>query len=207
MLTGAIEARAESDRRFYFLTDGILIPIITLGIWNLVMMYRLIKRRDAHFRQMHGLNRVIVDTIKEKARANNVDPTSLPGLADLETAIRTQEEKEQAKGAALWLILSMVTGIAGLYVQYFLTVDFYHHEQRQKAIVDKANDVLASANLPGRMQYNAVLPERHFWLNFLATIVTLGIWGIFWQYRIYSDPNRHFESEWVWEDSITPALV
>lgn len=49
MLSGNIDTRSRSDRRLYFLTDAILLPIVTLGIWGLVVMYRLIKYYRGEF--------------------------------------------------------------------------------------------------------------------------------------------------------------
>lgn len=206
MVSGNLNSRSISDRRMYFLTDGILLPIITLGIWGLVVLYRQISRRDQHFRRENALNNDLLTAVKERIRSTGLDPHSLPEVAALESAIRQKAEVEQSKGPALWLILSLITGLAAIYVTYFLTVDYFHHEQTELDIVNKANAALRSAGLPISVQFNQVLPERHFWLNLLVVIVTLGIWGIIWQYRLLSDPNRHFENQWVWEDSLASSL-
>ncbi|MBI2863560.1 MAG: DUF4234 domain-containing protein [Chloroflexi bacterium] len=206
MVSANLTARSASDRRMYFLTDGILLPIITLGIWNLVVLYRQISRRDQHFRREEALNYDLLMSIKERIRSTDVDPHSLAEVAALESAIRQKAGLEQPKGPALWLILSLITGIAGIYVTYFLTIDYFHHEQRELDVVSKANAALARAGLQGSLSYKRTLSERHFWLNLLAAMVTLGIWGIVWQYREFSDPNRHFENQWTWEDSLATSL-
>jgi hypothetical protein len=207
MMSGDISNRSRTDRRLYFLKDAILLPIVTLGIWSIIVYYRLINRRDEHFRREAAMNRNLVEVVKEKVRQKGIDPLTLPEMAAFESAVRAKEEQEGVKGAALWLILVLVTsGIAGLYVLYFLTRDFYHHEQREVEVMNKANQVLQRANAATFLQYPSVLPERHFWLNLLAVFVTLGIWHIFWYYRLLSDPNRHFEAQWSFEDRL-PADV
>lgn len=207
VLTSNINSRPQTDRRLYFLTDGILLPIITIGIWSLVVLYRNIKRHDEHFRRESALNNDLLHAVKDRIQAAGVDPLSLPEIAALESAIRQKAESEQPKGAALWLILTLISGLAGIYVIYFLTVDYFHHEQRQIDIVNKANAAFASAGLPISMRYDQRLPQRHFWLNLLVNIATIGIWGIIWSYRLLSDPNRHFENQWQWEDNLARYLA
>ncbi len=207
MMSGDINTRSKSDRRLYFLKDAILLPLITIGIWGIVVLYRLISRRDEHLRRENAMNLNLLQAVKERVQAKGIDPHSLPEVAALESAVRQKAEQEGAKGAALWLILSLVTGIAGLYVWYFLTVDFYWHEQRQVDVVNKANQVLQRVGAPTFIQYSPVLPERHYWLNLLASVMTIGIWGIFWYYRILSDPNRHFENQWAFEDRLPSAIA
>ncbi len=207
MMSGDINNRTKSDRRLYFLKDAILLPIITLGIWGIVVLYRLIARRDEHFRRENAMNMNLLQALKDKVQGKGVDPLSLPEMAAFESAIRRKAEEEGAKGAALWLILTLVTGLAGLYVWYFLTVDFFRNEQRQADVINKANAVIQAVGAKTFVQYTPVLPERHYWLNLLITIVTLGLWGIVWYYRLLSDPNRHFENQWAFEDRLPSTIA
>jgi hypothetical protein len=207
MMSGSIDSRSRTDRRLYFWKDLILLPIVTIGIWGLVVLYRLISRRDEHFRRESGLYTNLLQALKERIQAKGIDPLSMPEMAALESAIRQKEEREQPKGAALWLILNMVSGgLAGIYVHYFLTVDFYHHQQREIELANKINMVLSRAGSESSIRYEPVIPERHFWLNLLVCFVTLGFWAIVWQYRVLSDGNRHFESQWVFEDGLSSLV-
>jgi len=44
--------------------------------------------------------------------------------------------------------------------------------------------------------------RRNFWLNVVLVIVTLGIWGLIWDYRIYTDPNALFPAFHSVEDTV-----
>ena len=79
--------------------------------------------------------------------------------------------------------------LAGLYVLYFLTVDWYHHERRESEVMNNANMVLQRVNAPTLLQYPTVLPERHYWLNMLVTFLTLGLWGFISTYRYLVGPK------------------
>lgn len=207
LLSGNIDSRSKSDRQLHFLTDALLLPLITLGIWGLLVLYWLISRRDEHFRREHALNRDLVQTLKERIQASGIDPYALPEMSSLEAALRQKEQQEQPKGAGLWLILNIVTlGLTWFYVGFFLTVDYFRHEQRQLEFIQKLNALLARAGIAAATRYEATLPERHYWLNLLGVVLTLGLWGIIWQYRLLSDPNRHFERQWTWEDNLVPFV-
>lgn len=203
-----VAARRQTDRRLYLLTDGILLPVVTLGIWPLVVFYRLIKRRDEHFRRENAMNRDFLQMLWRRVESRGFDPRSMPEMAALQVAMREKEELEQARGAGLWLVLGLVTGgLAWLYPYWFLTVDFHRHEQRQYDILEKANAVLDRIGSSTLVPHAPELPERHFWFHMIAIVLTLGLWGIVWYYRILSDPNRHFESQAGWEDGFAEQIA
>ena len=210
VLGGDIDSRARTDRRLYFWTDAVLLPLVTLGIWGFVLIYRLINRRDEHFRREAQLDRDLLQSLKDRLQARSVDPYNLPEMAALERAIRDKEMSEQPRNAVLWLIVSLVTsGLGTLVIEYFATVDWYYHEQRQIEVVRRSNALLAAANIPASLQYtyDEVLPERHFWLNLIATMASFGIWGIWWGYHMLADGNRHYENQWRWEDSLSTQIA
>ena len=39
----------------------------------------------------------------------------------------------------------------------------------------------------------------------VVTVITFGIYGIWWTYNIMKVPNQHFEINWAWEDSLAQA--
>jgi hypothetical protein len=51
-----------------------------------------------------------------------------------------------------------------------------------------------------------VIPKRSFALNIVLTLVTLGIFGIYWEYTLFSDFNHHFEDHKVIEEAMLPYL-
>ena len=36
--------------------------------------------------------------------------------------------------------------------------------------------------------------------------MTCGIYAFFWLYNVMEDGNRHFATNWAWEDSLAQAL-
>ena len=50
------------------------------------------------------------------------------------------------------------------------------------------------------------LPERNFVLYLILTIITAGLFGIYWLYILLKDPNQHFMYHRQIEDQLLSAL-
>ena len=51
-----------------------------------------------------------------------------------------------------------------------------------------------------------ILPDRSFVLYLILTIITLGIFGIYWLYVLLKDPNEHFKHHILVEDRLLGQL-
>ena len=58
-------------------------------------------------------------------------------------------------------------------------------------------------SLPRR---TVVLPDRSFVLYLILTIITLGLFGIYWLYVLLKDPNEHFKHHILVEDQLFGQL-
>jgi len=93
-----------------------------------------------------------------------------------------------------------------LYTFYFLAVDAGKHAARQRRFMTIASAALSKIgiSLP-RETYR--IPQRSFALYFILTIITLGIFGIYWEYVLFKDFNDHFEDHRIWEEALSTALA
>jgi len=188
---------------------GVLYAVLILaGILFIILMYKLVKRRNRHFRRLSFLWDDTVATIKTIATKKGVDVSG--DLASLEWTLRETkaEETESTKGAMLWAILSTATGgLAAFYVWYFLMKDFYKHERREDSVLADISRILDKCGIkfevPRRTQ---PLPERSFVLYLILTIITLGFFGIYWLYVLLDDPNVHVRYHTTAEDQMLGAL-
>jgi ABC-type multidrug transport system fused ATPase/permease subunit len=93
------------------------------------------------------------------------------------------------------------------YVDYRLMKDFYKHERREDHFwenVDKAlNTCGIREPLPRRTK---ILPDRSFALYLMLSIVTLGMFSIYWDYVLINDPNEHFKYHILAEDHLLHQL-
>ncbi len=51
-----------------------------------------------------------------------------------------------------------------------------------------------------------VSPERHYWWYLLFTVLTLGLFAIWWQYLIFKDGNTHMQNDQFMEDQLLNTL-
>ena len=129
------------------------------------------------------------------------------GLASADKTVREAKAEETEKNAVPWTFLSVITGIAALYVLYFLTKDFYKHERREDGFWEDTSKTLDKCSVkfsvPRRTE---TLPPRSFALYFILILITLGLFEIYWVYILLKDPNEHFRYHVQIEDQLLTAL-
>lgn len=181
-----------------------LLAIISF-IASIILIYKLVKRRNTHFKRQLFLFEDIVAAVKAIAAKKGVDVEV--GLSSCERTVREAKAEEAEKGAVLWAILSAIIFLADWYVRYFLMKDFYKHERREEGFWEDINRTLDKCGIkfsvPRRME---ALPERSFVLYLILTIITLGLFGIYWIYVLLKDPNQHFKYHMQIEDKLLSTL-
>ncbi len=171
---------------FLWLVLGIISFIVSI-----VLIYKLVDRRNTHFKRQTFL---MEDTIKLLRKIAEEKKTSVETELSLcERTLREARAEETERSAVLWAILSAVIFIATWYVYYFLMKDFYKHERREDEFWEDISKILSKLGIsfspPRRMN---PLPNRNFILYLILSIITIGIFGIYWLYVLIKDPNEHF---------------
>ncbi len=175
-----------------------------VGIIFIYLYYVLIKRRNLHFARQVRLLQAAVPLLREAAQSKGVDVEAR--LVPVERSLREAQDEEAEKSAVLWVVLSLVTGIAGIYIFYFLMRDFHRHERREDGLIEDIGHVLSDLGqmeLPRRVD---PVPRRSFALYFILTIITLGIFEIYWIYTLIKDPNTHFREQAKLETELLSRL-
>jgi len=181
-----------------------LIAIIGLILY-IILVYKLAKRRNTHFKRQIFLFEDLLAAVKAIAAKKGVDAEVT--LASCDRTVREVKAEETEKNAVLWAILSLLTGIATWYVWYFLMKDFYKHERREDGFWEDMSRVLDKCGIkfsvPRRTE---AFPERRFVLYLILTVITLGLFGIYWLYVLLKDPNQHFTYHIQIEDQLLSTL-
>ncbi len=189
----------------------ILALIISLGVAIYVWWYNwlLYKRRNEHFERTKNLRKTLSDLLEEK-RGTEKGP-----LTQMDPFVQRREIQRPYYLFWIWLVSSYVgslssflpvTGlpaiaaiIIGLVIMYYLTVDYYYHEQGEIAFLGKVSVALGKNGSSLTVNPTSPLHRRSYGLYILFTIITLGIFGLYWAYVIFHDPNKHFDTHEVWE--------
>jgi hypothetical protein len=178
----------------------ILLLAVVGTIVQLYVIYKWIARRNDHFGRSQRLRSLIVEYLRVKGLQD-------PEISNMRNILEEARFKEQRRGAVLWLLLYLIIGfIAWAYIMHFLTRDFAEHEHREHMFYQNLADILARRNialvLPERR-----IPDRNTILYVILTIITLGLFGLYWIYVVTKDPNEHFLEHRRFEPQLVDALT
>ena len=191
-----IESRRETDRVMWF-SMWFLLSIATFGIAWILMIYLLIKRRNAHFSRQERLETITLSKLRHlKAEQQHYD---------IESDSTRNEKPPLLRNAQAWA-LSTILIIPAFCVFYFLSSDLQRHEEYEHVFLMEA---ISLAKDPGlELHVNDFTVTKKFALDryLILTIVTFGLAAVYWLYRIFNDYNRHFKRQWKLEDELVEFL-
>ena len=202
-----IQQRVTSD----WTTDpstAIILTIVTCGIYGLYVFYKLMERRDLHLARMANVVNTSVALVTEKAAATGKSELISQDLAQLDMVQREMYEQSRERGAVLWLVLGILTGICTLIGYYFIMDDLARHDQLEASYFTLMSGILTKLGLSAQgSQAAPTMPERNFVTFLLLSFVTCGIYAFYWLYVMVLDGNNHVEAQVQWEDYVYSALA
>lgn len=167
-----------------------MIIVYTIGAISAALMgyviYRLIKRFNDHALRMKSL----FGSVNQDGRENQV-------ISEIDSLPR-RDPAEWAIIIAIFSIipfLSIVSAILIFYIFHSLNKDFVKIERAE-------NNGFIQMGWKGDRYFKMV--DRSTVLYIVLTIITFGIFMLYWIYTVAKDPNEHFKEDWKIEDSITP---
>ena len=204
-----VRDRRDTDRTFvewavYFF---LLVPV-TLGIYALVIFYREVNRADMFAQRKAHYYKSLLDYTRQWTQESGEYDATHSQIDDIEWYIKGRFESEHKPiRAGLSLFLSIVTlGIYRLYSIYRMDRFWYQIQLTEQDFDDSllcdlwVKLGLVKYPIPYRPDEST---RRSFWMSFALTCVTLGIYGIVWDYKIYTDPPKKiFPEIHALEDSV-----
>jgi hypothetical protein len=166
--------------------------------------YVLMWRRDAHLRRVYYLKQDAEAYLAARAQESGVDVSHAQyRLRALERPMREQAE---ARGAVTWAVLSLAgPGVFGL--AYLLMTDFRLHEAAEAELASALEEGLTAVGQGTSLTFAPQIAERSFWLYLVLTVVTCGLFAIYWFWVLAADPNRHFAEHESWEGRLGQVVV
>jgi hypothetical protein len=150
--------------------------IATFGAAFFPMFYRLIDSRNRHFRREAKLEEQIAQWLIKQGK--EAPAPACP--VDMK--------------AKAWAT-SIIFIIPAFIITYYLSKDLYAHEKHQ--------DLFLANAFPERMFMPQVIPIEKY---ALITIVTLGVGGVYWLYRVVNLYNAHFKAQLKVEKEIARLM-
>jgi hypothetical protein len=156
--------KVEGDRKVWF-SMWFLGAVVTFGLAFFPMFYRLVEGRNRHFRKETELEGQIAAYLKSHGK----EPPAV-------------SEHFKAMNAKVWAA-SIILVVPVFVILYFLSRDLAVHERNQ--------DAFLAAALPERVFMPQTIPIKTY---ALITLVTLGVGGVYWLYKVVNLYNAHFKA-------------
>ena len=151
--------------------------IASFGIAFFPMFYRLVESRNRHFQREAELEKQIAEYLRRQ------------GKQPPEICQTPNDMNAKAWAASIILIIPV------FFIMYYLSRDLFVHEKHE--------DEFLASSFPQRMFMPQTIPIKKY---ALITIVTLGVGGIYWLYKIINNYNAHFKAQWRIEKEIARQM-
>jgi len=188
-----IESRKETDRIMWF-SMWVLLSVATFGIIWFLMIYLLIKRRNAHFSRQEKLETLILNKAGQSTEEKPLNYDSALGFAK-------KNPTSPPKNAQIWA-LSTILIVPAFYVFYFLITDLQKHEEHEREFFMKNILPARYSGLSADPSGPAVTKKFAFNKYLVLSVITCGFAAVYWLYRIFNDYNKHFKKQWKLEDDV-----
>ena len=167
-----LNAPTEKEKVTWF-SMWFLASIASFGAAFFPLFYRIVDNRNRHFRREAELESKVAAFLREHGKEQHLDPEA------------PKERNAKAWAASIILVIPVFA------LLYKLSRDLREHEKHQ--------DAFLSAAFPERMFMPQTIPIKKY---ALMTIVTVGVGGIYWLYKLTNNYNSHFQAQWKIEQEI-----
>jgi len=183
---------------------GLILVGFIVSIFGAIALYYMISRRNDHFRRQRMLTSILLPYLETKLKEKGRTSHAISTLALLN---RDSEYEETERSPAVWAVLYLfVSPIVGLYVFHFLTQDLYKHFKRQVDLTRNVEALLKDLDFQFASPAQYEIKRRETILYIILTVVTVGLFWIYWFYLQLKEYNEHFKSQWRLEDQLMNTL-
>jgi hypothetical protein len=203
-----VRRRDETDYRFSYGTY-LLWTIVTFGVFGYYGTYKLVERRSQHAQRRLAFMSYLWHALNARAEAAGQKEAVAEGLDNLSRIYQQMDAFERAnkREPVLWMLLRIVFAIIGGYINHFLNKDLLFYEEWESSFAANAEWVMQ------RLGYAVAIPQRSTpirnrstGLYVFLTIITFGLFSLFWRYTVMADGNGHFDDDAAMEDAILRAM-
>lgn len=178
----------------------LILAIIAGTIISLYVFYKLIDRLNKHVKRTTVFYSIIADIL---------DEIKSPNSASFKTQVNELKVASEERNPILWIILGLLFPPVFLYVYHFLNKDFVKHSNKEYVLFNVLNSEFKRVNLSTALNPEELyrVPNRSTLLYIILSIITLGVFVLYWIYTLVNDPNRHFKSHSILEKRIIDGFT
>ena len=171
-----------------------------------ILYYKLLTRKNEHSRRESMLRAAIIQDFRDRA-AQDPDLAQQIGsqIGTMESIHYEANARETEMNPIVWVILLIVPIVnffAILYIYYVLTLYAPEHDRRWHAFTQQTQYAGNAMGMQMVLPSWRTLPDRSFILYLILTLITIGLFGIYWIYVLIEDMNEHMQVQWQFEDQL-----
>lgn len=210
-LDRAIKERRDNDDKLvnwwlYFL----LLSWITFGIYGIYLFFKRISRIDGFSRRKQDYYNAAIEWTRRHSAAMGLEDQVHHMLSDMDDEVTAAYRGDlKPIKAGLSFVLTLVTlGLYGFYVLYRMNRYWWDAQVLEQDFDDKLSQVWATLGL-SRYPITFRIDQskkRSYALYLILSFVTIGIWGLVWDYKIHTDPDNLFGEFHGVEDTVLQTI-
>ncbi len=172
----AMKAPSNAEQVTWF-SMWFLAAVSSFGAAFFPMFHKLVDRRNKHFLREAALEERIAEFVREQGK----EPPKTAGTP-------------REMNAKVWAA-SIILIVPAFVLLYYLSRDLRSHEAHE--------DAFLAAAFPQQMFMPQTIPIKKY---ALVTIITLGLGGVYWLYKIVNNYNAHFEAQWKVDQEVVRLM-
>jgi Domain of unknown function (DUF4234) len=210
-LDRAVKQRRDTDVQLVnWWLYTLLLSWVTFGIYSLYLYFKRIARIDQFSERKHSYYDATLEWTERWAARNGQEDAIHQEVADLRADVtRAYQEDLRPIKAGLSFVLTLITlGIYGFYVLYRVNKYWWDAQVMEQDFDDKLSQTWIKLNI---MRYQLDFPvdqrkRRSYALYLVLSIVTFGIWGLVWDYKVHTDPDNLYGQFHGIEDTVLQTI-
>jgi hypothetical protein len=183
--------------------------ILTIGIYSFYVFYQLIRRmRDHNRRRLELLDAALAfgwEVAGQQGLQEELTPSFQNGSAYVaELRAMTADFRDPV----VWLLIALFgRGIAEVIGFILLDQDLVRHDRAEVGAEYELARIFQRLGQPLPYPDTTRVKGRHNYVGrVVAAVFSFGVYMFWWYYNIMTEPNQHFEANWVQEDALAAAI-
>lgn len=175
----------------------------------MVIFYQRVNRADMFSERRHRSYDAVIKFTNEHAEQTSQFDAVHHASADLASYVKERfSDVHRPIKAGLSLVLSIITLGVWYFIAVYKMMKFWWEIQVTEQDFCERLSIIWT-NL-GTIRYPITFEpmqklRRSFWINFLLSFVTVGIYGIIWDYQLHTDPDKVYPEFHSTEDAVLSA--
>jgi hypothetical protein len=184
----------------------LLVSWVTFGIYSIYLFFKRINRIDGFSERKKAYYDAVLEWTERQAAGTGQTDTVHHQLTDLKSSVAHAYDTDlrPIKAGLSFVLVLLTLGIYGFWVLHRLNRYWWDAQVLEQDFDDSLSQVWTKLGLlryPVTFQVDQS-KKRSYPLYLILTIVTFGIWGLVWDNKIHTDPDRLYRDFHSVEDSV-----